>query len=371
MKYVKSLTVYFLSLWLVAACSSSNESPQVPDPDPDPSLALVKGADISWVTEMEKMGKKFYNASGAETDCFQLMKEIGMDAIRLRVWVDPVGGWCNREETVAKALRVKAQGLKLMVDFHYSDLWADPGRQTKPEAWKDYTVDQLKKAVADHTKDVLNALKLKGVTPEWVQVGNETRNGMLWEERKLWSESGSLNHWGQYAALSNSGYNAVKSVFPNATVIVHIDNGWEDNDWWFKDFKAAGGKWDMIGLSHYPQYPPIPQLPGEKTKGWKEMNDLCMQGIRKLAESYKCQVMMCEIGMKADNESLAKQVMTDFMKSAQQIEALAGVFYWEPEVYGDWKPEIYNEWKWGAYDMGAFTSTGKPAAVLDAFVNTK
>ena len=139
---------------------------------------FVRGADVSWGTEMEASGKKFYTTSGQETELFALMKAIGMNAVRLRVWVNPLGygygAWCDQADVVNKAERAHEQGLDVMIDFHYSDFFADPSRQKMPKDWSGYTFDQVKAAVADHTKEVLTALKQKGVEPKWVQVGNET-----------------------------------------------------------------------------------------------------------------------------------------------------------------------------------------------------
>src|SRR6185295_10631574 len=100
-----------------------NSNPPVTNTD------FVKGADVSWLTEMEATGKKFYNSAGTEKDCMQILKDLGMNSIRLRVWVNPANGWNNTADVVAKALRAKALGMKIMIDFHYSDSWADPGQQ--------------------------------------------------------------------------------------------------------------------------------------------------------------------------------------------------------------------------------------------------
>src|ERR1035437_5958209 len=145
---------------------------------------FAKGADVSWVTQMEASGKKFYNSAGTEMECMALLKSLGMNSIRLRVWVNPADGWCNSQDVLAKALRAKNLGMKIMIDFHYSDSWADPSKQTKPTAWTNLSFNDLKTAVATHTTDVLNLLKTNNITPEWVQVGNETGNGMLWEDGK-------------------------------------------------------------------------------------------------------------------------------------------------------------------------------------------
>lgn len=321
---------------------------------------FVKGADISWVTEMEQDGLTFKNAQGVTTDCFQLMKEIGMDAIRLRVWVNPQVVFCNKADVLAKARRAHAQGLKLMIDFHYSDWFADPGRQNMPADWDGKTLQELRQAVADHTVDVLQALKSEGIEPAWVQVGNETRNGMMWPAGQLWNEQGDLTDgWKNYVSLSNAGYEAVKSIFPEANVLVHIDNAWDDQTWWFDKFTQFGGKFDMIGLSHYPQT--------HQKLGWEEMNRRALEHIQLWAERFDCRVMICEVGVKSADEALAARVLTGFMTEAMKLEQCAGVFYWEPQVYGGWKPAIYNSLGWGAYDMGAFTSDGRPAAALDVF----
>lgn len=361
-----SMALVSLMTW--TSCSDADKA----DPEnngkepevPEQTGSFVKGADISWVTEMEDDGVKFRNSKGEETDCFVLMKELGMTAIRLRVWVNPeneYGAYCDQEDVVAKAVRAKNAGMDVMIDFHYSDFFADPGRQTLPAAWAGKSMAELKSAVADHTKSVLTALKTAGVTPEWVQVGNETRNGMMWSSGQLWTNSGDIaNGWSNYAGLSNAGYDAVKDVFADAMVIVHQNNAWEDLDWWFSKFKAAGGKFDMIGLSHYPQ--------AEQNKTWITVNQLALSHIRSLGDTYKCKVMICETGVKTYmNEGTAASVMAEFMTEARKLEQCAGVFYWEPQADGSWKPSHYETLGWNAYDMGAFSEDGRPTSVLDCF----
>lgn len=320
---------------------------------------FARGADVSWVTEMENDGKKFYNNDGQETEFFLLMRQIGMNAIRLRVWVNPeneYGPWCDKADVVAKAKRANAQGLKLLIDFHYSDRFTDPGQQYKPAAWSGYTMDQLKTAVANHTTEVLSALEEEGIEPLWIQVGNETRPGMIFDEGKIdWSKNGAAA-WSGYIALSNAGYDAVKSVFPNAKVIVHIDKGQEDNAWFFTAFKQYGGKFDMIGLSHYPDW-----------TNWSSDNTSVSSRIQALNTTFGVPVMIVETGYSSWDESRAASVMADLFNKTQELSACAGIFYWEPEVYGGWKPAIYNTWGWGAYGNGAFTSQGRPGAQLAPF----
>lgn len=360
-----NLKNYMLTALLVlssSACGShGNERSGTDNSDtPAPSkTSFTQGADISWVSEMEKKGLKFYNHEGIETDCFQLMKELGINAIRLRVWVNPKDRWNGKQDVVNKARRAKEQGLDVMVDFHYSDSWADPGQQFKPKAWIGKSVAELKTAIAAHTIDILQALKAEDISPRWVQVGNEIRPGMLWDENVALSGAfydirecdvkglNSTNERVKYpqntqnlAEFVNTGYDAVKKIFPQSIVIVHIDNAWDDLTWWFKQFKEAGGKLDMIGLSHYPQT--------HSTKLWQEMNLLALKHISQLAKTFQVKVMITEIGVK-QNDSASAQVLADFINKARDMESCAGVWYWEPECY-----------EWNGYDMGAFDKTENP-----------
>lgn len=381
-KLLNMLAMAMFSVLTVCACGGgdSNDDTVTPAPETDNKIetevtttAFAKGADISWVTEMEDDGVKFYNSDGNATDCFELMKSIGMTAVRLRVWVNPEtaavkdaasGGYgaayCDKADVVKKAKRAVAAGLDVMIDFHYSDIFADPSKQNTPTKWLGHSLEQLKTDVADHTTDVLNALKTAGVTPKWIQIGNETRNGMLWNTGRWWTDNGDIEGGrANFAALANAGYNAAKGVFADALVMVHIDNAYEDNDWWFKQFKENGGKFDMIGLSHYPMT--------SDTYTWSEMNTKAIANIKTLAAKYNVKVMVCEVGVKPAKTDAAT-CMSDFMAKAEALDECAGVFYWEPQVYGSWRPKTYiNVWGWNSYDMGAFTSDGKPAAILDSF----
>lgn len=345
MKRIRTIALFYF--YILSLCAVSAQQP------------FALGADVSWCTEMEASGKKFYNANGQQTELMALMKQIGMNAIRLRVWVNPenaYGPWSDKADVLAKARRAHAQGLSLMIDFHYSDFFADPGTQTKPAAWGSYTMTQLKQAVADHTKDVLQALKDEGIEPAWVQVGNETRLGMIWDSGKIdWDSS---TPWTGYVALSNAGYDAVKAVLPNAKVIVHIDKGPENNNWFYRQFKAAGGKFDMIGLSHYPEKSTYPTE-----------NTATANNIKLLGNEFGVPVMVVETGFYIEDETLAETVMADFFSKTKDLTQCAGIFYWEPEVYNWWKPSYYTTIGWNAYNKGAFKSNGRPAKTLNPFLD--
>ena len=332
------------------------ETPAVTVPD------FAKGADVSWVSEMESGGKTFKKQDGTQADIFNVLKDVGINSIRLRVWVSPDGGWSGKEDCVKLASRATKAGMAVMIDFHYSDFFADPSRQDFPKDWAADKGDLMKTIghLKDHTTEVLNALKDAGVSPAWIQIGNETRNGFLWPLGQLWAVNGSSpGGWVNFAQLYNAGYAAAKAVFPSAIVMPHLNNAYDDNVWWFKELKAQGGKFDAIALSHYPQ--------GNSKMTPEQMNSTAVSRIQTLASTYGVPVIVSEVGVRSDTEDASAQLLQSFMDSIKQVSACKGVFYWEPEVYGWWKPAVYSSLGWNAYDMGAFTSDGRPSSIMNAF----
>ena len=370
----KTLAIFLAAAALMGACQ---QKPQ-PDPVPEPpsydvkTPAFARGADVSWLSEMEKDNKSFKKADGSAADLFDVLKDCGINAIRLRVWVDPPGGWSGKEDMVKLAVRTAKAGLALMVDFHYSDFFADPSRQTIPSAWtadKD-NLEKLCSHVSAHTTQVLEALKEAGVTPAWIQIGNETRNGMLWPAGQLWTSSGDIQDGRKhFARLYNAGYDAAKAVFRDAVVMPHLNNAYDDNAWWFRQVKAEGGKFDAIALSHYPQ--------AESAFTAAQYNQKALANIKSLISEFKIPVYVSEVGVKPAKADAAS-VFKAFMDEARQLDGCKGVFYWEPEVYGGWKPAVYSNAAeierltgkretWGAYDQGAFTSDGRPHEIMNVF----
>ena len=344
MEMMHKLIALFAALSVLMAASC--EKPE-PEPEPEPEVSVfAKGADVSWVTQMEKEGCRFYNAAGQQTKCMALLKNLGMNAIRLRVWVSPADGWCGKEDVVAKAKRAQALGMRLMIDFHYSDSWADPGKQNKPAAWKNLDLEGLKKAVADHTSDVLGALKAAGVTPEWIQVGNETTGGMLWPDGQNYTDAG----FASYVQLHNAGYDAAKAVFPAAKVMVHVDNGWkwETLKWFFSSFDIKGGKCDLIGLSLYPE-----------KNNWQSYNQQICNNIQTLYAQYQKETIICEVGMEWTEAAVCRDFLSDLIGRTKETATshCTGVLYWEPDGYH----------AWSGYSKAAFDNSGKPTVALDAF----
>lgn len=349
----KSIIILLAGIVLTGCYPTKTDSPRG---------SWARGCDLSWLSEMEHDSVKFRDESLALRDCIELLRGEGMNAVRLRVWVNHKTGWSNKEDMLGLAKRAAQAGQRIMIDIHYSDFFADPSHQTIPEAWQDYDYEQMQDAVREHTIDVLSALKKEGIEPEWVQIGNETPNGMLWPMGKVDRENGN---WEHYAGFTTTGYEAAKEVFPDITVIVHVDNAYERRDWFWNSMKEHGGKWDMIGLSHYPM---MSAWNGGKT--WQEMNELAEANIRRLISDWHCPVMIAEVGMFAHDPS-SKEVMADFIQRIERIDSCAGIFYWEPQVYGGWRPSEYIPLSWGSYDMGAFTEEGCPNEALKIMLTSK
>lgn len=339
--------IFGLLVFLLSGCSKAGTSQNPPTDN-----RLVKGADISWLPQMEASNYKFYNDQGIAEECFKILKDHGINAIRLRTFVNPsddkFSGHCSKDETVAMAVRAKNWGMKVMIDFHYSDSWADPSKQIKPKAWEGHDFPTLLKDLYDYTFDVMTALKTAGITPEWVQVGNEIPGGMLLPE-------GSTDNWPQLAQLINKGYDAIKAVSANSKVILHVDQGNNSGRfrWWFDAAKANGAKYDVIGLSYYPYWlNGKPDYTLSITDLGANMNDLIYR--------YGKEVMVVEVGgedVKVQNTYDMLIAVQKKVKEVPESKGL-GVFYWEPE----------GARSWSHYALSAWGDDGKPTKAMDAFL---
>ncbi|UOQ96832.1 glycosyl hydrolase 53 family protein [Hymenobacter sp. 5317J-9] len=332
---------YFLLLALLAVWSGTIPAAEAQTPAP-----FAKGADISWVTEMERANYLFYNEAGVQQDLFRLLRDHDMNAIRLRVWVNPAGGWNGKNDVIAKAIRARNLGFRLMIDFHYSDSWADPGQQTKPAAWAGHSFSQLLTDVYNHTYDVLDSLKDNNIVPEWVQVGNETNDGMLWPDGRR-----SLNPQ-NFAQIIDRGYAAVKAVNPTSKVIVHIANGF-NNAYFrnvFDDLVLKGARFDVIGMSHYPT-----------DVNWPTLNAQIQTNMNDMVTRYPGkEVMVVETGMPANRPIPTQQMLLDLLAKVRAVPGGKGlgVLYWEPQAYN-----------WMNYGLGMWASSGRPTVALSSFLD--
>jgi len=215
-------------------------------------LMFIKGMDLSFVDEVEAAGGAYCDG-GMRRDPVALMADLGMNAVRLRIWNDPPGGFCNLERTLVMARRIKERGLHFLLDFHYSDRWADPSNQWKPRAWEGLDAAGLREAVRRYTADVLSALAMQGTAPDMVQIGNEVTPGMLWPDGRVDGEYDTDAQWRAFAGLLQAGASAVRAVCPDARIMVHIDRGgdWEATRKFFGKMEELGVDYDVIGQSFY------------------------------------------------------------------------------------------------------------------------
>lgn len=307
---------------------------------------FAKGADVSWITELEAEGYTFKNQAGTQKELMQLLRDdCGLNAIRLRVWVNPendneVNGWCNIDDVVIKARRANDLGLRLMIDFHFSDRWADPGQQFIPAAWAEMDLEGIKTAMAAHVTEMLTALQTLGIEPEWVQIGNETRTGMMWP-------LGEIDNGTNFTEMVNAGYDAVKAIFPDAAVIVHCDelNNRGLYTKLFGKLADEGAKYDMIGASIYPWDP----------ENWKSTIDEGLATVDYIQSTFNKPVMICEVGMDYDKPELSAQ-MLEYLYNKSVEKSVKGIFWWEPEAPAE-----------RGYKKGCFDDEGTPTQVFDCF----
>ncbi|MFG2822072.1 arabinogalactan endo-beta-1,4-galactanase [Kitasatospora sp. NPDC048365] len=333
----------------------------------------ARGVDVSTLKKSEDYGGTYKYANGTTGDALSILKANGADYVRLKVWVNPADGYNNKARVLTMAQRAKALGMGLLIDFHYSDSWADPGKQNKPAAWSGYTLDQLKSAVYNHTYDVLNALKAQGTTADMVQIGNEINAGILWSE-------GSTSNWGNLAALLTQGANAAKAVSSSTKVALHLANGGDDAGarTFYDNAVARGVPFDLIGLSYYGYW-------------HGALSDL-QTTLDDMASRYGKQVFVAETAYAftlANNDSLENNVayssqlvagypatqagqaanLRDVMNVVEAVPngKGLGVFYWEPTwtaVAGNgWDPTdatSADAWE----NQALFDYTNKPTSAM-------
>lgn len=344
--FIKYVLIFLAVILTTSACKRSEDVEKLP------LTTIAKGGDISWLPQMEASGYVFYNDNGEPEDCFKILKDHGINSVRLRTWVNPSdnpqSGHCSKEETVAMAKRAKEWGMKVMINFHYSDSWADPGKQNKPKDWEGLNFEELKQALYDYTYDVINDLKKEGISPEWVQLGNEIPSGMIHPE-------GHTDNWPQLVELLNKGYDAVKAVSPSSKIILHVDQG-NNNErfrWWFDNAEEHGAKYDIIGMSFYPWW-----LDGKPD--YRDVIDDLGANLIDMANRYNKEVMVVEVGGEDVQPNNTYNMLKAVIQKVREVPNNngLGVFYWEPQ----------GARSWSHYALSAWGEDGRPTKAMDAFL---
>ena len=336
---------------------------------------FYKGADISFLPQCLDAGMKVKDFDGSEKEPFELLEKYGVNAIRLRIWHTPEnvpesGGYCDLAHTIAMAQEIRKHGMQFMLDFHYSDFWADPGQQKKPKAWEKLNFEQLQNAVYSYTRDTLLTLQERGLLPDIVQIGNEIRSGLLFPEGELPDYAGMVQ-------LVNAGIQGARSVADPSEmqVLIHLDQGgrYFYLKEWFSHALAEGlMDFDLIGLSYYPF--------------WHGTYTDLKETMERLVEEYRKPIMIVESAYawrKCENGFIdeAQEKIAGFPASPKgQLKALElvngitaslpdqmgrGVFYWEPICL-----PVNGVGSW-AENMGLLDEDGRVLDGIRAFLFTR
>ena len=323
---------------------------------------FIKGMDISTLAEVERCGGKFFD-NGQEGDLLDILKGYGVNAVRLRLWNDPYAedgspygaGTNDLDVTIGLAKRALSHGMQFLLDLHYSDFWADPGKQFKPKAWAHMDDDMLEQAVYDYTLSVLKTLKEKQAYPTMIQIGNEVTNGLLWP-------NGKKPEYDNIARFISAGIRAVRALDKELPIMIHLDNGSNNELYrdWFDHYMERGEDFQIIGLSYYPF--------------WHGKVENLVYNMQDIAKRYGKDLIVVEVSMGytmedyAQYEALSPEMrkgmatkpevvetveypmtpegQSDFMQAvlntiAQVPEGkVKGFFYWEPA----WIPVPGSGW---------------------------
>lgn len=347
---------------------------------------FILGVDVSMLYEIERLGGRFYE-NGVERDCLEILKDHNVNWIRLRIWNDPTdesgnplgGGNCNHENMAELAIRAKRLGMKVLIDFHYSDWWADPGKQNKPKAWRDLHGEELKNALYDYTKFVLEYMKQRGILVDMVQVGNELNNGFLWPDGQISGPGG----FDSFAELLKSAIKAVRDFDASIPIVVHLAEGGNNSlfRWFFDALVERNVDFDIIGVSYYPY--------------WHGTLEELSHNLNDIARRYNKDVLIVETAyawtlQDADghpnifgDENLQwtagyvasvrgqTSFLRDLIKVLKQVPdgRGLGLFYWEgawiPVKGAGWKTNEGNPWE----NQALFDFQGSALETLSVFRN--
>lgn len=395
---MKKLRRYIIMLGcalVCAACGGSSDDgdgyvpPVTPEPDEDkPQVQVVEryaGGDISLLTKYETNGAKYLDHSGKPvTDVLTFFKDAGMNAMRVRLFVDPSkasdedkGQGVCQDLSYVKALgkRIKAAGMKLMVDFHYSDSWADPAKQYTPDAWKDLTDDQLYTKIYEYTKDCLQQLKAAGATPDMIQTGNEISYGMLWGVKGSASLKkcyvNSTANWQRFTSLLIQAGKACREVCPEADIVIHTERAAQSDVMksFYNKMKVAGVDYDVIGISYYPTWHGnMATLSNTLSMLESNFSDKSIM-IVEVGYNHAYQPSDVDFDYSATypvSDEGQRKFTADLISMLKGHDKVTGLFWWwmEANEYGlDWATKrVTDSW----YNASMFdNATGKATSALD------
>ncbi len=342
------------------------------------SVVFINGADLSFLPQIEDLGGIYYDEEGNPTNALQIFSDHGFNYIRLRLWHTPEDDYNNLARILNMAERIKSKNLKFLLNFHYSDTWADPGKQFKPAAWEGLSFNTLKDSMYQYTKNVLQALDTQGTLPDIVQIGNEINQGMLWNEGKVGGSYDTPEQWAKLAALINEGVKGIRESCDSGDsigIMIHIANAAnnEISHWFFDNLTGQGVEFDYIGLSYYPW--------------WHGTLDAVLNNLNDLALRYDRDIIIVEMAYPwtlqwNDNTgnivgvidqlhagypatvSGQTNFIRDLIKIVRNVKNQKGVglFYWAP----DWisVQPVGSAWE----NVTLFDFEGKVLSSMDVFL---
>lgn len=323
---------------------------------PGEPLTYVLGSDLSFLRQAEQRGTVFKDR-GQPRPGLQIFKDHGYNWIRLRLFHTPTRLPNDLPYTIAMAQDAKKLGFRFLLDFHYSDTWADPGKQFLPKAWESKSHPELVQAVFDYTRDTLMQFAAAGVMPDMVQPGNEVSAGILWPDGKL------PDNWDNFADLLKAGIRAVESVRNGSShplVMVHIDKGGNQKatKWFFDKLNTSGIRFDVIGQSYYPW--------------WHGTMEQLRENLAFMATEYRKDIIVVEAAYNwrpaeyRDKQAPFPETPEGQRQFWEELDRVVratphnrgkGIFWWEPAV-----PP-------GRNSRGMFDNEGNALPVITAFDN--
>jgi arabinogalactan endo-1,4-beta-galactosidase len=355
-----SIVVLLIGFYLLTGCGGDQTSVEI-NTDigeggniPEQSRSYILGADISSLAEYVDNGAVFVDTDGVEKPMLALLKNHGFNYIRLRTFVQPyadfgyatgIGAGCeakaesynDKAHVIELAKQVKAAGMKLLLDFHYSDTWADPSKQVIPEQWRSInTINDLAQTVENYTSEVLAEMNNAGVLPDMVQIGNEITPGLLIHTPTSDSDcygnnavvsqgvNGSVDNWSNLATLLKAGINGVKKIDDSIDIMLHVENT-QDRDGviqWVNQAMEYSVNFDVLGLSAYERW----QGPSNQWEGT----------LNSLTNSFP------ELEFSIVEYNPEERLLNDIMFNLPNQRGL-GTFFWEPVLSGDWGQSMFTK----------------------------
>ncbi len=274
-KKIRMKKYWIICLIILTSCSSNDDSNDAT------SNQLYKGMDLSFQSELENYDLNYKDEDGNSVELLDFVRSKGTNLVRLKLWHTPQDGQNGLEDVKTYAQKIKARNMDFLLDFHYSDYWADPGTQTPPVAWQNMNIDQLKVAIYNYTKDVVQQLKAQNTLPDIIQIGNETDSGFLWDFGRVWGNFS--NNWDNYTDLVSEAIRAVRDVDTEGKTRIMLHHSSVENAiFFFNELEPYNIDFDIIGLSYYPQF---------QTKDL----DLVASKLNELANNFDKDILMVEV----------------------------------------------------------------------------